>query len=363
MATGVKRQLSMVMDLNKCIGCHTCTPACKMQWISPISVVNVWALLMLTVLLCGQAVAAEKCNPLLVMISGAGFVSEGDAMPNLADELEPALVDQGIATISVQNGLFTDGNSIESGLVRNVFDEIRGSGYSPVVVVGHSWGAISALVLADFVRVDLVVTFDAVLRGNLPFPGLARRWINVYTLDSGVWRLGGARDDIDEATENVYVDTDHHDVVGMFNAVHAEIYDSLRCPDGGYYKTGIDYDQQQKICDEIDGVHCSIDWKIRDRCLDQKGLEVRFYSMAKGPEGYSEKLGSFGPFEVNPGGELNRSLACRIGTKVCFGAIPLGSPDGNGWGLWKLDKGCKSCCYHCLSTRNTVTRTTNLTCN
>ena len=32
MATGVKRQLSMVMDLNKCIGCHTCTSACKMQW-------------------------------------------------------------------------------------------------------------------------------------------------------------------------------------------------------------------------------------------------------------------------------------------------------------------------------------------
>ena len=28
----VKRQLSMVLDLNKCIGCHTCTSACKLQW-------------------------------------------------------------------------------------------------------------------------------------------------------------------------------------------------------------------------------------------------------------------------------------------------------------------------------------------
>lgn len=27
-----RRQLSMVMDLNKCIGCHTCTIACKTQW-------------------------------------------------------------------------------------------------------------------------------------------------------------------------------------------------------------------------------------------------------------------------------------------------------------------------------------------
>lgn len=28
------RQLAMVMDLNKCIGCHTCTVACKTQWTS-----------------------------------------------------------------------------------------------------------------------------------------------------------------------------------------------------------------------------------------------------------------------------------------------------------------------------------------
>ncbi|MCH7944827.1 MAG: respiratory nitrate reductase subunit beta, partial [Armatimonadetes bacterium] len=27
-----KHQYGMVMDLNKCIGCHTCTIACKKQW-------------------------------------------------------------------------------------------------------------------------------------------------------------------------------------------------------------------------------------------------------------------------------------------------------------------------------------------
>ncbi len=31
MAT-IKKQVRMVFDLNKCLGCHTCTMACKTQW-------------------------------------------------------------------------------------------------------------------------------------------------------------------------------------------------------------------------------------------------------------------------------------------------------------------------------------------
>jgi ethylbenzene hydroxylase subunit beta/complex iron-sulfur molybdoenzyme family reductase subunit beta len=27
-----KRQVAMVLDLNKCIGCHTCSVACKTLW-------------------------------------------------------------------------------------------------------------------------------------------------------------------------------------------------------------------------------------------------------------------------------------------------------------------------------------------
>ncbi|MCP3693848.1 MAG: respiratory nitrate reductase subunit beta, partial [Planctomycetaceae bacterium] len=31
-STKTKRQVSMVMDLNKCLGCHTCSVACKKLW-------------------------------------------------------------------------------------------------------------------------------------------------------------------------------------------------------------------------------------------------------------------------------------------------------------------------------------------
>ncbi len=27
-----ERQLAMVFDLNKCLGCHTCSMSCKTQW-------------------------------------------------------------------------------------------------------------------------------------------------------------------------------------------------------------------------------------------------------------------------------------------------------------------------------------------
>ena len=37
-----KRQLAMVFDLNKCLGCHTCSVACKTQWTGEEGMENMW---------------------------------------------------------------------------------------------------------------------------------------------------------------------------------------------------------------------------------------------------------------------------------------------------------------------------------
>ena len=37
-----KRQVAMVMDLNKCIGCHTCSVACKRLWTRREGMQGMW---------------------------------------------------------------------------------------------------------------------------------------------------------------------------------------------------------------------------------------------------------------------------------------------------------------------------------
>ena len=37
-----KRQLAMVFDLNKCLGCQTCTISCKRQWTRDEGMDNQW---------------------------------------------------------------------------------------------------------------------------------------------------------------------------------------------------------------------------------------------------------------------------------------------------------------------------------
>ena len=69
-----KRQLAMVFDLNKCLGCHTCAIACKTQWTRDEGQENMWWTLVNTLPGQGSPRGWEK--------TGGGFdAPAGEARP------------------------------------------------------------------------------------------------------------------------------------------------------------------------------------------------------------------------------------------------------------------------------------------
>ncbi len=68
-----KRQLAMVFDLNKCLGCHTCAIACKTQWTRDEGMENMWWTLVNTL--------PGKGSPKDWEQMGGGFDAQGEARP------------------------------------------------------------------------------------------------------------------------------------------------------------------------------------------------------------------------------------------------------------------------------------------
>ncbi len=75
-----KRQLAMVFDLNKCLGCHTCAIACKRQWTREEGMESMWWTVVNT--LPGQG------TPKGWEGMGGGFDSAGGALPSRLPRLE-----------------------------------------------------------------------------------------------------------------------------------------------------------------------------------------------------------------------------------------------------------------------------------
>ncbi|MEZ5533716.1 MAG: 4Fe-4S dicluster domain-containing protein [Steroidobacteraceae bacterium] len=69
-----KRQLAMVFDLNKCLGCHTCSIACKTQWTREEGMEGMWWNVVNTVPGQGTPKGWEAM--------GGGFTPDGNARPS-----------------------------------------------------------------------------------------------------------------------------------------------------------------------------------------------------------------------------------------------------------------------------------------
>ncbi len=69
-----RRQLAMVFDLNKCLGCHTCSIACKTQWTGDEGMENMWWTVVNSL--------PGKGTPKDWEQMGGGFDAEGNAKPS-----------------------------------------------------------------------------------------------------------------------------------------------------------------------------------------------------------------------------------------------------------------------------------------
>jgi ethylbenzene hydroxylase subunit beta/complex iron-sulfur molybdoenzyme family reductase subunit beta len=68
-----RRQLAMVFDLNKCLGCHTCSVACKTQWTGEEGMENMWWTVVNSM--------PGKGTPRNWEQMGGGFDADGHARP------------------------------------------------------------------------------------------------------------------------------------------------------------------------------------------------------------------------------------------------------------------------------------------
>ena len=313
---------------------------------------------------CGShSYANTTCNPLLVLVGGGGGSggSDGTSMKKLAQRLEIALAKKGITVAFYKNGLFTHGRRIRASQVEKVSSRIKKGEYSPVVVAGHSWGGVTALVMAQEFATSLVMTLDPVMKPldqDLPFPYLTKSWINVYTLDSGYWRWGGARDYEPAATYNFHVDVSHYEPSVMYHAVEHHVSDALKCSGE---RGDFDAEEKYAICEDVDG--CSMKWSLSDHCVDGLGLMVKLFGVNR-----QGKVNWYWPehdrhWPVEPGGSMAAEITCAPGELVCYGASTSFDDRAVFWGAGLDGTGsCKTCCNYCRSTQTVVTNTRRLTC-
>ena len=309
--------------------------------------------------------ALANCNPLLVMISGAGYsFSEGESMEGLARDLEvPYGADRGIVVLFSQNHKFTSGREIDGDRVQRFASEIMRANYNPIALVGHSWGASTALSLARLLAPSLVVTLDTVALGRSRYLGGTEKWLNVYTPNPGlIYDIAGHEGYSREATQNIQVNLSHTNSEGMYRAVEDQVLSALRC--SGEPDSVEDYLE----CDDIQaylGTECGLTWKMEDKCSDGQGWEIRFFEFHAERSGealwvWPERKGHYSIREGVQYGPVDLRN-CGIGKLVCYAARSSGGDQRQGLPFDGKGK-CEGCCHVCRSTVRDD-RFTPLTCS
>ena len=147
--------------------------------------------------------ALSRCHPLLLMVEGGKSSSgsqSGTGIEKLAQDITPEYSRKGIVVASVDNDPFwtdwDEGWELKENVVKKFTDHIEASRFSPIVIVGHSWGSDTAWRFAKRLHPTLLVTLDPV--SYLPVydeapvyhPGRPTYWINVRAYDLTPWLLG-----------------------------------------------------------------------------------------------------------------------------------------------------------------------------
>ena len=199
-----------------------------------------------------------QCSPLLLLVEGGGWSSgsPGTSVRALHDELQDRSAYRSIQVFRVEHDSYMEAFGFFDVSKRGPMAQtLRESGFSPIVVVGHSLGADTARGLARRYPVDMLITLDGVsFDRNDPYTTRAGQWINVYVSEDATgpdWKHMSAVKSA--ADRNICLKGEHSDVMQMYNKVEKDVLAVLKnCP-LGQNTTG----NFRNLCTGLPGSNCA----------------------------------------------------------------------------------------------------------
>ena len=181
-------------------------------------------------LLTAHAWAASGCKPLFLLMEGGSGNNAGAAMQDLANELRSISHQRGIFVDTPDNDEFWRGKGIQDPAVDKKVSSIKGGGYDPLVIVGHSRGGALGFRLANDLPTTLLVTLDPISYARPDArPRSVQRWVHVYVKGNLLGPIYPEWGYQLYADRNIHLDLGHNDVRGMYAVIAREVEAALRC--------------------------------------------------------------------------------------------------------------------------------------